>query len=71
MAVLTIVTGYVQREYPPRVPVYAPWWWLYGVLLVIGAAMLAFLTVPWWIAQDFRRYDPPLTRAERRRKMRT
>jgi Sec-independent protein secretion pathway component TatC len=71
MALLAIVTGYVQRVYPARAPVYAPWWWFYGVLLVIGAALVALVTLPWWVWQDWHRYDPPLTRSERRRKMRT
>jgi hypothetical protein len=72
MAVLlAFVSGYVQRVYPARAPVQAPWWLFYGVLLVIGAALVALATVPFWIVQDFRRYDSPLTRAERRRKMRT
>ena len=71
MALLAFVTGYVQRVYPARAPVYAPWLRFVAVLVVISAACVALVCLPWWIWQDWRRYDPPLTRAARRRKMRT
>ena len=71
MVLLAFVTGYVQQVYPARAPVYFPRPWFVAVLLIIVAACVALATVPWWIWQDCGRYDPPLTRADRRRKMRT
>ena len=71
MVLLAFVRGYVQRVYPARAPAYAPWPWFVAFLLLLAAACVALAFLPWWVWQDWDRYDPPLTRAERRRKMRT
>ena len=71
MVLLAFVKNYVQRVYPPRAPVYAPWTWFVAVLLVILAGGVVLVCLPFWVWKDSNRYNPPLTRAERRRKMRS
>jgi hypothetical protein len=73
MALLAFVTGYVQRVYPARAPVCDPWPWFAAFLVLLAGACVALVCLPFWVWQDWNRYDPPpeLTRAARRRKMRT
>jgi hypothetical protein len=73
MALLAFVTGYVQRVYPARAPVCYPWPWFAAFLVLLAGACVALVCLPFWVWQDWNRYDPPpeLTRAVRRRKMRT
>ena len=74
MALLALVTRYVQRSYPPRVQVPCPWPWFAAFLLLLVGGAVALVCLPYWVWKDWNRYDPPsekLTRAARRRKMRT
>jgi hypothetical protein len=40
-------------------------------LILLAGACVALVCLPFWVVQDWHRYDPPLTSSERRRKIRT
>lgn len=59
---------FVGSLWPPQVAASASWWYFSMVIGIIIAAAAALVWLPFAVRADWHRYDPPQTRAERRRR---